>query len=84
MPVHAGNDYVTVEVHPYSAYLCKPVCKNKIFFFSLLLDINECTTNVHNCDPNAFCNNTDESYTCTCAPGYTEMEQHAPPVYHYD
>ena len=70
MPLHARKDYVTVEVHPYSAYLLKPVCKNKIFF-SLLLDSNECTTNVHNCDPNALCNNTDGSYTCTCAPGYT-------------
>ncbi|CAH3192561.1 unnamed protein product, partial [Porites evermanni] len=34
-------------------------------------DINECVTNVHNCDVNAFCNNTEGSYNCTCSPGYT-------------
>ena len=37
---------------------------------SLLSDINECTANVHNCDANAFCNNTEGSYKCTCSPGY--------------
>ncbi|CAH3187437.1 unnamed protein product, partial [Porites lobata] len=37
---------------------------------SLLSDINECTANVHNCDDNAFCNNTEGSYKCTCSPGY--------------
>ena len=38
---------------------------------SLVSDINECTTNVHNCDVNSFCNNTDGSYNCTCISGYT-------------
>ena len=42
-----------------------------VAFFSLLLDINECTTNAHNCDANTFCNNTGGSYNCTCSPGYT-------------
>ena len=37
---------------------------------SLLSDINECTANVHNCDANAFCNNTEGSYKCTCSSGY--------------
>ena len=32
---------------------------------SLLSDINECTANVHHCDDNAFCNNTEG-----CSPGY--------------
>ncbi|CAH3154914.1 unnamed protein product, partial [Porites lobata] len=34
-------------------------------------DINECVTNAHNCDANAFCNNTQGFYNCTCSPGYT-------------
>ena len=39
--------------------------------FSLYSDINECKANVHNCDANAFCNNTEGSFNCTCSPGYT-------------
>ena len=39
--------------------------------FVRLSDINECTTNVHTCDANAVCNNTQGSYNCTCSPGYT-------------
>ena len=42
-----------------------------IAFFSLLLDINECSTNAHNCDANAFCSNFEGSYNCTCSPGYS-------------
>ena len=35
------------------------------------IDIDECTTNRHNCDINAFCNNTEGSHNCTCKPGYS-------------
>ena len=33
-------------------------------------DINECQTDTP-CHSNAWCNNTDGSYTCECVPGYS-------------
>ena len=55
---------------------CHPcLCSNvTIAFFSLHLDINECSTNAHNCDANAFCTNSEGSYNCTCSPGYNGNE----------
>ena len=52
---------------------CHPSVSSNVTvaFFPLLLDINECTTSVHNCDVNAFCSNSEGSYNCTCSPGYT-------------
>ena len=38
--------------------------------FFLFLDINECTSNQHNCDVNAYCTDTVGSFNCTCNPGY--------------
>ena len=42
--------------------------KHSIYYFA---EINECETGKHDCDSNAFCNNTEGSYICTCKPGYT-------------
>ena len=40
---------------------------HSIYYFA---DINECEAGKHHCDFNAFCNNTEGSYFCTCKPGY--------------
>ncbi|XP_072042492.1 uncharacterized protein [Amphiura filiformis] len=34
-------------------------------------DIDECAAGTDNCDPNAACTNTVESFTCTCNAGFT-------------
>lgn len=37
----------------------------------MISDIDECKAEtMHNCSLNAFCNNTESSYKCTCEPGY--------------
>ena len=34
------------------------------------LDVDECTSHIHDCHYNASCNNTDGSYTCKCKTGF--------------
>ena len=36
----------------------------------ILSDVNECTTEDIDCDQNAYCDNTEGNYTCTCLRGY--------------
>ncbi|KAL9961999.1 hypothetical protein ACROYT_G031050 [Oculina patagonica] len=38
--------------------------------YTVMSDVDECTTNSHGCDFNAICNNTMGSYNCTCKPGF--------------
>ncbi|CAH3160937.1 unnamed protein product, partial [Pocillopora meandrina] len=33
--------------------------------------INECVRGLHQCSSDAFCNNTQGSYNCTCKHGFT-------------
>ena len=39
--------------------------------FSFYIDLDECTTNSHNCDGDATCANTVGSFNCTCNQGYS-------------
>ena len=45
------------------------------FFFCfpnlIFADLEECSTNTHDCDVNADCVNTVGSYSCNCRAGYT-------------
>ena len=50
---------------------CRSLSTKTRAFFSLHPDINECTSNAHDCDVKAFCNNTEGSFNCTCPAGYT-------------
>ena len=40
---------------------------------TLIIDINECDTGVHNCDH--FCHNNVGSYMCTCEKGFYLIDE---------
>lgn len=42
-----------------------------ITFLSFILDVNECFFGKDNCNYNAYCNNTEGNFTCTCNIGFT-------------
>ena len=39
--------------------------------FCVVTDIDECTTNAHDCHLDATCSNTGGSFTCSCNQGYS-------------
>ena len=41
------------------------------YFWSLLVDINECNSGLHNCHAYATCHNTFGGFGCTCNLGIT-------------
>ena len=45
--------------------------KTTFFFKFTLLDVDECSKNVHSCDVNAACTNTPGSYSCACNARYS-------------
>ena len=51
------------------AFLDLSTCHYHLPIF-LSIDVDECATNTHSCDANAYCNNTIGSFNCTCNPGY--------------
>ena len=47
-------------------HICLPCC------VSFYVDIDECSTNEHDCDKNAKCINTEPGYKCQCDSGFKE------------
>ena len=43
----------------------------RLSFLFRQVDVNECTTDAHSCNFNAYCNNTSGSYNCNCNPGFS-------------
>ena len=45
-------------------------CVINLYYFDVLLDIDECSTGVHNCTQNQQCVNRPGDYECECVSGY--------------
>ena len=50
---------------------------NRLTSYPLLvfLDIDECITKTHKCDPNSYCSNTIGSYGCLCKEGFKMSDE---------
>ena len=48
-----------------------------------IADLDECETDIHHCDENADCFNTEGSYDCTCRGGFTGNGATCLSKYHY-
>lgn len=42
-----------------------------LILYFYVLDIDECTENLHNCHPNATCVNDIHPFTCHCKQGFS-------------
>jgi len=60
---HSSSEY-TVDANENCYRTCSGCGDN-------VADINECTSNQHNCAVNAQCVNTQGGFTCTCNSGYS-------------
>ena len=43
----------------------------RVLYDKVLIDIDECSNNSHDCSANAICTNNEGSYTCLCIDGYS-------------
>jgi len=74
-----GDETTSVCVNTFQHYECQ--CKSGFETSgnsTTCSDINECQTNIHNCDlQTSDCENTSGSYTCNCKPGhyYNQLEE---------
>lgn len=49
------------------------------YIFISYTDVDECAApQLNSCSPHAYCTNTVESYTCTCHPGYHDLNPSQP------
>lgn len=54
----------------YCSYHCFYNGIKQLLWFYDLIDLDECATGKHRCDPNARCQNTHGSYRCQCNVGF--------------
>ena len=43
---------------------------NPYYYIIIIVDVDECATDYHDCDEHAQCMDTDGSFTCDCLQGY--------------
>ena len=58
-------------IHLLFLLICLACIKHLDTNFLLSSDIDECVTDIHDCDENAECFNIFGSYNCTCSNGFT-------------
>ena len=46
----------------------------RVYISSFFVDLNECETGLHNCNPNtSVCSNSVGSYSCACRSGFEDF-----------
>ena len=59
---------------------CLKNFKSQTIIYILPTDVNECDTNEHNCDQNAYCVNTFGSFDCTCRRNFAGNGTYCVPI----